>query len=57
MGAPSQLRTVLVVNDEPAIRELMRLFLEKDGHRLLEAPNGAKALEVAKSSTPRSMCS
>ena len=47
MSAPSQLHTVLVVDDEPAIRELMRRFLKEEGYRLLEAPNGAKALEVA----------
>ena len=47
MSAPAQLRTVLVVDDEPAMRELMRRFLEEDGYRLLEAPNGGKALEVA----------
>lgn len=39
-------RTVLVVDDDPSIRTLMRRFLRNDGFQLLEAPNAMKALEI-----------
>ncbi|RCX16686.1 DNA-binding response OmpR family regulator [Fontibacillus phaseoli] len=36
-------RTVLLVDDEPEIVELLRLFLERDGLDILEAGNGEEA--------------
>jgi hypothetical protein len=39
--------TILVVDDEPSIRLLMRKVLERDGYRTLEAGNGQEALDVA----------
>ena len=36
---------VLVVDDDPAIRELLRRQLEGDGYRVVEAENGRVALE------------
>ncbi|OKP84978.1 DNA-binding response regulator [Paenibacillus sp. P3E] len=36
-------RTVLLVDDNPEIVELLRLFLEKEGLRVIEAYNGAQA--------------
>lgn len=36
-------RTVLVVDDEPALRLLCRVNLELDGHRVLEAGSVAEA--------------
>ncbi|MEA3078510.1 MAG: two-component system, OmpR family, alkaline phosphatase synthesis response regulator PhoP [Actinomycetota bacterium] len=39
--------TVLVVDDEPDIRELVRLNLEIDGHTVFTAGDGAEALELA----------
>jgi CheY-like chemotaxis protein len=38
--------SVLVVDDEPAIRELLRLILERDGHAVTEAANGRKAMRA-----------
>lgn len=38
--------TVLVVDDEPDLRFLVRKLLEKNGHAVLEAGNGQRALEV-----------
>jgi CheY-like chemotaxis protein len=35
---------ILVVDDEPGIREFVRETLEADGHALVEAPNGTSAL-------------
>lgn len=39
--------TVLVVEDESSVRELVHEFLESDGYILLEAKGGAEALEIA----------
>ncbi|HEX7168158.1 MAG TPA: response regulator [Acidimicrobiales bacterium] len=39
--------TVLVVDDEADIRELVRLNLELDGHEVFAASNGVEALEYA----------
>ena len=39
--------TVLVVDDEADIRELVRLNLELDGHTVIGAANGIEALEFA----------
>ncbi len=41
--------TVLVVDDDPKIRDLVRLYLARDGYRTLEAADGASALEMARS--------
>ena len=38
--------TVLVADDEAEIRELLRLYLEKDGYQVLEAKDGAMALSL-----------
>ena len=37
---------VLVVDDEPPIRKLLRLGLQAQGYEILEAPNGKTALEL-----------
>ncbi|WP_026930096.1 response regulator transcription factor [Glycomyces tenuis] len=38
--------TVLVVDDEPKLRSLVRDYLERDGHTVLEAADGLRALEI-----------
>jgi DNA-binding response OmpR family regulator len=40
------MRTVLLVDDEPHIRDVLRGYLEADGHQVLEAASGEDALEV-----------
>jgi two-component system cell cycle sensor histidine kinase/response regulator CckA len=40
---------VLVVDDEPGLRELVCRSLEAEGYRTLEAGHGAEALEVMES--------
>jgi two-component system KDP operon response regulator KdpE len=37
---------VLVVDDEPPIRKLLRMGLSTQGYQILEAPNGKTALDV-----------
>lgn len=38
--------TILVVEDEPAVRGLFTEALRREGYHVLEAPNGADALQV-----------
>jgi signal transduction histidine kinase/DNA-binding response OmpR family regulator len=45
-------RPVLVVEDDPATREVVRRALEQDGWLVREAPNGRAALEAVKSDVP-----
>ena len=40
--------TVLVVDDDAEIRNLLRLYLEREGHRAVEAADGPAALERAR---------
>jgi two-component system KDP operon response regulator KdpE len=42
-GAPIK---VLVIDDEPPIRKLLRMGLSTQGYEILEAPNGKRALEL-----------
>ncbi len=46
MPADERVRTVLVVDDEPMIRDLARAVLETSGYRVLEAHDGEHAVEV-----------
>jgi two-component system, cell cycle sensor histidine kinase and response regulator CckA len=39
-------RVILVVDDEPAVRRIARLVLEKAGHCVLEAEDGQAALDL-----------
>src|SRR5262245_59409176 len=40
---------ILIIDDEPAIRGILRLQLEKAGHQVLEAVDGQDGLEQAQS--------
>jgi len=44
---------ILVVDDEEHIRELVRLYLEKNGFKVAVAADGAEALEKAKTLKPQ----
>jgi len=41
------MKTVLVVDDEASLRNLVRTTLESDTYRILEASDGNEALEIA----------
>jgi len=43
---------VLVVDDDPSIVELVRLYLEREGYRVLVAYDGLEALEMARQQQP-----
>jgi len=44
---PPGATVVLLVDDEPAVRNLFALALSREGYHVLEAGNGAEALQVA----------
>ncbi len=44
--------TVLIAEDDKDIRELLKLYLESEGYRILEAENGRLALELAQKEQP-----
>jgi two-component system, OmpR family, response regulator ResD len=43
---------VLIVDDEPNIREVVGLYLRRDGHSVVSATDGEEALEVFRESEP-----
>lgn len=52
MSEAAELITVLVADDEAPIRLLVRVNLEAEGYRVIEAGDGARAVEMAKSELP-----
>ena len=45
-------QTILVVDDEANLREMIRVYLEQEGYRVVEAGNGREALYVARYEKP-----
>jgi len=45
-------KTVLVVDDEPIVREVVVRYLEREGYRTLEAADGDRARELLQQETP-----
>ncbi|MFK2825421.1 response regulator transcription factor [Bacillus sp. B190/17] len=44
--------TVMIIDDEETMRELVRTFLEKEGYRVVEASNGIEALAAIDKQVP-----
>ena len=44
--------SILVVDDDPKIRDLLRLYLERDGHKVMLAADGELALSLAARGKP-----
>ena len=51
-GRASGPRTVLVAEDEETVRRFVRIVLEREGYRVLEADNGVEALSVFEAADP-----
>ncbi len=47
-----QKHKILLVDDEPQIRDILKLYFEKDGFETLEAVDGAQALQVFEQHNP-----
>ena len=45
-------RTILIAEDEADIRNILRLYLESEGYRVVEAADGEQALEAAREQPP-----
>ena len=45
-------KKILIVEDEENIRELLRLYLEREGYEICEAANGVEGLKLWKSGNP-----
>lgn len=46
------MKTLLVVDDEAGIRELIQLYMEERGYRVLMAEDGKRALELVRTTRP-----
>jgi type II secretory ATPase GspE/PulE/Tfp pilus assembly ATPase PilB-like protein/ActR/RegA family two-component response regulator len=46
-------KSVLIADDEPITRTLVKLLLERDGYTVIEAQNGQEAVELAVRHTPQ----
>jgi CheY-like chemotaxis protein/nitrogen-specific signal transduction histidine kinase len=51
-GPAGRAGTVLVIDDDPASRQLVARMLSKDGFRVVEAPNGEEGLRLARAERP-----
>ena len=47
--------TVLLIEDEEAIADLMRMYCEQEGFRLVHAPNGERGIEAVRDRDPRAV--
>jgi DNA-binding response OmpR family regulator len=51
-GTGAAVPKVLIVDDEPNIREVVGLYLRRDGHEVVSAADGEEALDLFRSSRP-----
>lgn len=52
-GTPqSMIQTILIVDDETKLRQMIRVYLEQEGYRVVEAANGREAMYVARYEKP-----
>jgi DNA-binding response OmpR family regulator len=45
-------QTILVIDDEAKLRDMIRIYLEQEGYRVVQAMNGREALYVARVEKP-----
>ena len=51
--SPAELGTIVVVEDDPNISDLVDLYLRRDGYRVIQAANGEAGLEAIGRERPR----
>ena len=51
-GGDGAAGTVLVIDDDPEVRRLLARMLGKDGFRVIEAPDGERGIDLARSERP-----
>ncbi len=44
-------KQILLVDDDYHVRDVLKLFLERHGYKISEAPNGYEAIELCRSNT------
>jgi CheY-like chemotaxis protein/anti-sigma regulatory factor (Ser/Thr protein kinase) len=49
---PADASTILVIDDDPTVHDLMRRFLTREGFRVITAPGGKEGIELAKQAKP-----
>ena len=37
---------ILIIDDEPQIRSMLKIMLERDGHEVAEAPDGVEGIKI-----------
>jgi signal transduction histidine kinase/CheY-like chemotaxis protein len=52
VSVPEEAPTVLVIDDDPAVRDLMQRFLNREGLRMVAAAGGEEGLRLAKTLRP-----
>ncbi len=52
MQEPSSTEKILIIDDEPMIRELFSIYLEEKGYNVVSADNGRTGLEMIESENP-----
>lgn len=52
MTDPAGKRRILIADDRPSSRELLRLVLERAGYEVIDAEDGKQAVERARSTPP-----
>ena len=51
-GNTAEMATVLVVDDEPIVRDVVGRYLERDGHRIVSAADGDEARQLIANEAP-----
>jgi DNA-binding response OmpR family regulator len=46
------MKTILLVDDEPDVRSVLRMRLERNGYRVLESDTGTQALDIVYTAHP-----
>ena len=51
-GRSKEMKKILIVDDQPELRELVKVTLEMDNYQIFEAESGEKAIEIINAKKP-----